>query len=39
MIGLLTAFFFVHADVEWYWWAVWGVIQLIEISKETKKRI
>lgn len=38
MISLLTAFFLAHGDAEWYWWAIWFLIQFVEILKEINKR-
>jgi len=32
MIGLLTAFFLFHGDAEWYWWVIWGIIELGELA-------
>jgi hypothetical protein len=38
MIGLLTAFFFIHADAEWYWWGLWILFEIIDMFKENNKR-
>ena len=33
MIGLLTAFIFLQADAEWYWWGLWILAQIVEMLR------
>lgn len=36
MIGLLTAFMLVHGDASWWWWVLWGVLEIGELMKARK---
>jgi len=33
MLGLLTAFFLYHADADWWWWAIWGILEFGSLVK------
>jgi hypothetical protein len=33
MIGLLVAFFLYHGNADWWWWAIWGILEVGELFK------
>jgi hypothetical protein len=37
MIGLLVAFFLYHGDADWWWWAIWGILEFGDLVKFTRK--
>jgi hypothetical protein len=37
MISLLTLFFLVHADAEWYWYVVWAIFALGSLAKAVRE--
>lgn len=38
-IVLFIAFFFEKADAEWYWWAVLGILFVLDEYKDWSKKI